>query len=309
MLLSAQLQYDLPHSTEHELDRHVNHNVIHPAHDSMPQSDQHPASLTGAYTDAKATTNASSTIIAHNAPITAIVLAGGQGSRMGGLDKGLQLFHGTPLVQHAVQRLRQQSGGLVGGIIVNANRHFAQYAQLGVPVRSDDFLAMDGVQTPGDIEATNTVQANPPSYDGPLAGFACGLRHCPTDWLLTVPCDTPLFPLDLAERLWHAAQEAQAPIAVAYAPEPDVENHAQGHPELRAQPVFCLLHTGLADSLGQYLHSGGRKINTWLQQHACAQVAFTQAHDDPSAFANVNTANELQALQNKSKKLSTEAIK
>jgi len=232
---------------------------------------------------------------------------------MGGFDKGLQRFHGTPLVQHAVQRLRQQSGGLVGGIMVNANRHFAQYAQLGVPVWSDDSLTTDTVLTPGDMEATNTAEASPPSYDGPLAGFACGLRHCRTDWLLTVPCDTPLFPLDLAERLWHAAQAARAPIAVAYAPESAMQSHApshvQGYPQLRAQPVFCLLHKGLAESLTQYLHNGGRKIHTWLQQHTCAQAAFNQAHDDPSAFANVNTLDELCALQSSLQKPFTEAIK
>jgi molybdenum cofactor guanylyltransferase len=308
MLLAAQQQYDVPHSADHQLHchvkLHVNRNATYPAHNSMPLSAQHPASPIDVHAVAQASSNAS---------LAAIVLAGGQGSRMGGLDKGLQLFHGAPLVQHAVQRLRQQSGGLVGGIMVNANRHLAQYAQLGVPVWSDESLATNAVQAPDDTEATNNIKTNPPSYDGPLAGFACGLRHCPTDWLLTVPCDTPLFPLDLAERLWQAAQAAHAPIAVAYAPEPEIQSHApshvQGYPQLRVQPVFCLLHTGLAESLAQYLHSGGRKIHTWLQQHTCAQAAFNQAHDDPSAFTNVNTLNELRTMQSSLQKPFTEAIK
>jgi molybdenum cofactor guanylyltransferase len=221
------------------------------------------------------------------APITAVILAGGQGTRMGGLDKGLQLLHGQPLVQHALQRLRAQKGGLIGHIMVSANRHLAAYAALGVPVWPDHDQAGHGM-------AANTV------FEGPLAGFACGLRHCPSDWLLTVPCDTPLFPLDLAERLWQAAQLAHADMAMAYAPEPS----DPGHSALEPQPVFCLLHARLAASLAQYLHSGGRKIRAWVAQQPCAQVVFDQAQDKPHAFSNANTLDALHALQQNYSELS-----
>ena len=108
--------------------------------------------------------------------ITAVVLAGGRGSRMGGVDKGLQNFNGTPLALHSLLRLQMQSGGLVGEVMINANRNLAAYESLGVPVWPD---SIDG-------------------FAGPLAGFLTGLEHCETPLLLTVPCDSPRLPLDLA---------------------------------------------------------------------------------------------------------------
>ncbi|WP_461469458.1 molybdenum cofactor guanylyltransferase [Melaminivora sp.] len=117
--------------------------------------------------------------------ITAVILAGGRSRRMGGLDKGLQLFHGLPLALHAARRVQPQ----VGAVMLNANRHLAQYQRWGWPVWPD-------------IE---------PEQPGPLAGFMTGLAHCPTPWLLALPCDTPLFPPDLAQRLAQAASQAAAP--------------------------------------------------------------------------------------------------
>ncbi|MCU0925295.1 MAG: molybdenum cofactor guanylyltransferase [Hydrogenophaga sp.] len=111
--------------------------------------------------------------------ITALVLAGGRGSRMGGVDKGLQKFRDTPLALNALLRLQIQAGGLVGELMVNANRNLAAYEAFGHPVWPDTL----------------------PDYAGPLAGFLTGLSHCETPYLLTVPCDSPLFPLDLASRL------------------------------------------------------------------------------------------------------------
>src|SRR5215207_8377265 len=99
--------------------------------------------------------------------ITGLVLAGGRGSRMGGVDKGLQQHAGQPLVAHALMRL----GSQVGQIMINANRNLGAYESFGVPVWPD------------------TV----PDYAGPLAGFLVGLEHCETPWLVTVPCDSPLF--------------------------------------------------------------------------------------------------------------------
>ena len=203
----------------------------------------------------------------HTHEITAIVLAGGRGSRMGGVDKGLQNFHGTPLALHTVLRLQMQEGGLVGELMINANRNLSAYESLGVPVWPD---SIDG-------------------FAGPLAGFLTGLERCETPLLLTVPCDTPLFPLDLAERL-HAALIAQnADLAMAAAPEADGT--------VRPQPVFCLLKTDLLDSLVQFTHQGGRKIDAWTGQHRCAIVPFDLPGDSAHAFANANTLAELQQLE------------
>jgi molybdopterin-guanine dinucleotide biosynthesis protein A len=202
----------------------------------------------------------------HNPGITGLILAGGRGSRMGGTDKGLQNFRGLPLALQTLMRLQLQSLPLQE-VLINANRNLSAYESLGVPVWPD---SIDG-------------------FAGPLAGFLTGLERCETPLLLTVPCDTPLFPLDLAERL-HAALIAQnADLAMAAAPEADGN--------VRPQPVFCLLKTDLLDSLVQFTHQGGRKIDAWTGQHRCAIVPFDQQSDSPQAFANVNTLAELQQLE------------
>ena len=201
--------------------------------------------------------------------ITAVVLAGGRGSRMGGVDKGLQNFNGTPLALHSLLRLQMQSGGLVGEVMINANRNLAAYEAFGVPVWPD---------TLGD-------------FPGPLAGFLTALERCETPYLLTVPCDTPLFPLDLAERLANALASEGADIAMAAAPEEDGQ--------MRTQPVFCLIRTDLLASLAVFVQGGGRKIDTWTGQHKTAVVSFDRPSDDPKAFFNANTLAELQALENR----------
>lgn len=199
--------------------------------------------------------------------ITGLVLAGGRGARMGGVDKGLQNFNGSPLALHAVLRLGMQ----VGEVMVNANRNLAAYESFGTPVWPD----ADS------------------SYAGPLAGFLTGLERCETPYLLTVPCDTPLFPLDLAERLGQALAEHDAEIAMVSAP----ENDDSGSTALRPQPVFCLLRTALLESLTRFIAGGGRKIDTWTAQHRTVQVPFDRPGDTADAFANANTLAELQALE------------
>ncbi|MEZ5607121.1 MAG: molybdenum cofactor guanylyltransferase MobA [Burkholderiaceae bacterium] len=201
-------------------------------------------------------------------PITALILAGGRGARMGGADKGMQTFQGRPLVQHALERLRAQSLP-PAQILISANRHRADYESLGVPVLADAL----------------------PDHPGPLAGFLAGLTHAGTPLLLTVPCDTPHFPLSLCERLAHNLQAQEADLAMIATPERD----ARGTPYLQAQPVFCLLRTMLAGSLQAYLQAGGRRILDWSAQHRSAQVAFNRAGDDPQAFANLNTLDALRA--------------
>lgn len=199
--------------------------------------------------------------------ITGLVLAGGRGTRMGGVDKGLQHFRGVPLARHALLRLQPQ----VGTALLNANRNLSTYAAWGAPVWPDGLA----------------------DYAGPLAGFLTGLAHCPTPWLLTVPCDTPLFPLDLAARLAAAAERDGADIAVATAPEDD----GSGRVTVRAQPVFSLLRVGLLESLQRFTQDGGRKIQAWTAQQRCTLVPFVQPGDDARAFFNANTLAQLQQLE------------
>ncbi|MEY3520044.1 MAG: Molybdenum cofactor guanylyltransferase [Pseudomonadota bacterium] len=202
-----------------------------------------------------------------NAPgITGLILAGGRGSRMGGTDKGLQNFHGLPLALQTLMRLQLQSLPLQE-VMINANRNLSAYESLGVPVWPD---SIDG-------------------FAGPLAGFLTGLERCETPLLLTVPCDSPLFPLDLLERLCKAMHEQDADLAMASAPETDGT--------VRPQPVFCLLKLDLLESLVKFTQSGGRKIDAWTAQHHCAIVPFDLPGDSPQAFSNANTLAELQQLE------------
>jgi molybdopterin-guanine dinucleotide biosynthesis protein A len=201
-----------------------------------------------------------------NEGVTALILAGGRGSRMGGIDKGLQNFRGLPLALQTLMRLQLQSLP-PQDILINANRNLAAYESLGAAVWPD---TLDG-------------------FAGPLAGFLTGLERCETPLLLTVPCDTPLFPLDLIERLHTALHEQGADLAMAAAREEDGK--------VRPQPVFCLLKVELLDSLVQFTHQGGRKIDAWTGQHRCAIVPFDSPQDAPEAFFNANTLEELQKLE------------
>jgi molybdopterin-guanine dinucleotide biosynthesis protein A len=201
------------------------------------------------------------------ADITGLILAGGRGSRMGGVDKGLQNFNGMPMALRTLLRLQMQ----VGQVIINANRNLAAYESFGVEVWPD-------------------VLAD---YPGPLAGFLTGLERCETPYLITVPCDSPRFPLDLVARLAAALEREQAEIAMAAAPEQDDD----GQLRVRTQPVFCLLRVELLESLTRFTQGGGRKIDAWTGQHQTVVVPFTETGDDPLAFANANTLAELKQLE------------
>ena len=177
---------------------------------------------------------------------------------MGGVDKGLQNHLGTPLALHALLRLGPQ----VGEIMINANRNLGAYEAMGAAVWPDVL----------------------PDYAGPLAGFLTGLERCETPYLVTVPCDSPRFPLDLVERLADSLESQQAEIALAATREGDTT---------QVHPVFCLMKTSLLESLVRFTHGGQRKIDRWTAQHHCVEVVF----EDAAAFANANTASELQQLQ------------
>ena len=177
---------------------------------------------------------------------------------MGGVDKGLQNHQGMPLALHALMRLAAQ----VGHVMINANRNLGAYESFGVPVWPDPV---------GD-------------YAGPLAGFLAGLERCETPLMLTVPCDTPNFPDDLAARLAAALDAEGADLAYAVTLEDGREQR---------QPVFCLMKAEVSETLVAFLHGGGHKIDAWFAQHRTVAVRF----DDASAFFNANTAAELAQLQ------------
>jgi molybdenum cofactor guanylyltransferase len=198
------------------------------------------------------------TLMINQKEISGLVLAGGRGTRMGGIDKGLQLHLGVPLAQHALQCLRPQ----VAGLMLNANRNLPSYQAMGVAVWQDEM----------------------PDFSGPLAGMLAGLSHCSTAYLVTVPCDTPNFPNDLVARLAEGLAGSGGDMATAYTREDG---------ELRAQPVFCLMRTSLRDRLRAFIESGERKTGLFAAQNHGAKVIF----DHAAAFANANTLRELAELQ------------
>ena len=187
--------------------------------------------------------------------ISCVVLSGGRATRMGGVDKGLIQLQKEPLVQHVIRRLAPQ----VEEIIINANRKIAKYEAFGLPILqdvTDDFL-------------------------GPLAGMLLGLKHAKHDLVLSVPCDSPLLPLDLAKRLYNSMLESHTDIAVA---------SSDGN----VHPVFCLMKKSVLPSLIDFLDAGERKVSTWQKSQQYVEVDFSDCAD---AFVNLNTLEELRELE------------
>jgi len=196
---------------------------------------------------------------------TGLVLAGGQGLRMQGQDKGLLTLQSRPLVAHVLERLQPQ----VAGVVISANRNTEQYGRYGWPVLGD---------------------APDAAYSGPLAGWMAGLQHCSTDWLLSVPCDCPLLPLDLQARLTAAAIANDASMAVAMA-----ASDALAPARLHMQPVFCLMHREVLTEVARYLAAGGRKLQAFVRDQGAVEVPFDRP-EDGCAFFNANHPQELHAL-------------
>lgn len=191
--------------------------------------------------------------------ISAVILAGGQAKRMGGVDKGLQLLQGKPLYQHCLQRLRKQ----VADISINANRHQAIYQQSGLTVFSDE---LEGFQ-------------------GPLSGILTALERAKTDFVLFVPCDSPFFPLDLCAKLQSAVENSASLLAYA--------NDGE-----REHPTFCLVSTKLKFSLRDYLQSGERRMLQFFRQHQGISVDFStqkQAFINMNTLQDIAKSQNIQA--------------
>jgi molybdopterin-guanine dinucleotide biosynthesis protein A len=172
--------------------------------------------------------------------VTGIVLAGGQGRRMGGVDKGLQPLRGKPMAQWVIERLAPQ----VDEIVVNANQNLEAYAAFGYPVLRDDVAG----------------------FAGPLAGLQAGLRAAQRALAVTVPCDSPFLPADLVARLRAALEAKGADLAVAKTGD-------------QAHPVFALVRRAVLPHLEGFLAAGGRKIDAWYATLQVVEVAFDDEAD------------------------------
>ncbi|HEY0063497.1 MAG TPA: molybdenum cofactor guanylyltransferase MobA [Telluria sp.] len=197
------------------------------------------------------------------AQITGLILAGGRGSRMGHVDKGLQPFRGEPMAAHVLRRLASQTGAQA----INANQHLDVYAQFGVPVWADDLQG----------------------FEGPLAGLETGLRRASTDLLVTAPCDSPFLPHDLVARLHQVLRDQLADLVLAET----LEAGDDGALRVQPQPVFALMRTSVLPHLSSYLAEGGRRMDGWYPRIKVARVRF----DDANAFRNINTLRELQQFE------------
>lgn len=194
------------------------------------------------------------------AQLTGLILAGGQGSRMGGVEKGLQPFRGTTMIEHVIARLRPQ----VDALAINANRELDSYRSFGLPLLPD-------------------LRSGCP---GPMAGLEAGLAGCETHWLLAVPCDSPFLPMDLVARLRDAMARMDRPLAFAV---------TEGNEGRIAHPVFCMLPRTLLAALQTALQSDERKLGAWLRAQGAAEAEF----DDEAAFRNINTCDELRELDSR----------
>ncbi len=190
--------------------------------------------------------------------ITGLILAGGRGSRMGGVDKGLQPFRGAPMVSHVIRRLRSQ----VGTMIISANQNLGPYESFGLPVWPDKIGG----------------------FEGPLAGLQTGLARCDTAYLVSAPCDSPFLPQDLVARLGNALLARDAELAVAVTGE---------GASIQPHPVFCLMRATVLASLNAFLQEGGRKIEKWYRNLRFVEVHFP----DEAAFRNINTLDELRRFE------------
>jgi molybdenum cofactor guanylyltransferase len=186
--------------------------------------------------------------------ITGVILSGGQGSRMGGRDKGLQPFRGRTLIEWVLERIEPQ----VSEVLISANQNLERYLAFGHPVLTDRITG----------------------FAGPLAGLHAAMSQARCELVVTVPCDSPFLPGDLVRRLAEALEQNSADVAVA-------RSGAQSH------PVFCLCRASLLPHLTTFLAGSERKVDAWQRSLQCIEVRFD---DQPQAFRNVNTLDELRAL-------------
>lgn len=187
-----------------------------------------------------------------------VILAGGQGRRMGMRDKAWLSLGGRSLLDRAIERLAPQ----VSALAINANGDPARFSGSGLPVLSDNFAG----------------------FAGPLAGILAGL-----DWaaktgaesIVTVAVDTPFFPCDLVPQLLLASEGMTCPAAIAAS--------RDGQGAVRVHPVFGLWNTALRGDLREILEAGLRKVSLWADQQSARIAIFP----DDTAFFNLNVPDDL----------------
>lgn len=195
-----------------------------------------------------------------NEPITicSVILAGGKGTRMQGEDKGLLDYQGKPLIEHALEKVCEESQQLV----ISCNRNIAAYRKIAAEARTSKSSKLD-------IDVVIDAAGD---YLGPLAGLLAASKVCQQNWLFTMPCDMPNVPADIIQRLAVRTTETECDIAVC-------------HDGSRRQNLVMLLRRNITDSLSDYLRSGGRRVDQWQNQFRVLEVDFS---DQSEMFGNLN---------------------
>ena len=191
-------------------------------------------------------------------PVTAIILAGGRGSRLDGQDKGLLKLAGTSLVEHVITRIRPQCEH----ILISANRNFEAYQSLHYPVIADQFF----------------------DFQGPLAGISSALAHVDSKYIITLPCDCPLVISNYVELFLTVAADQPGRMVVAKS-------------KTGIEPLFCLMPTTFESSLYDFLKSGQRKALQWIEQNNPLIVDFSENPKALWMFQNINTQEDLDFLE------------
>jgi len=194
--------------------------------------------------------------------ITGVILAGGQGKRMGNQDKGLTMLANRPLIAHVISAFSPQ----VNSTSISANQNISDYQNFGYEVFEDSLAG----------------------HAGPLAGLLTAMKRAllapnGSEALVVVPCDAPLLPKDLVSRLVEAAGDSR-PLAVI------------PHDGTRLQPLFGLYSLEALPSLEEFLNSGQRKVGIWVESLSPQVVDFS---DQPDAFLNINSPEELAEAEKK----------
>jgi molybdopterin-guanine dinucleotide biosynthesis protein A len=194
---------------------------------------------------------------------TLIILAGGQGSRMGGRDKCLLILGDQCFVDVLARRLRCSVPD-ADQILVSANRHQDEYARTGALVCAD----------------------LRPGYQGPLAGLEATLARAPADQpVVIVPCDMPLLPRNLPGRLLAPVIADPAAVAVLH------DGQRRQHLCLALWPAAAL------PSVQKHLTRGQRSMAGWLSEQRVNEVSY---RDDVAVTAtcwrNVNECSDVRLL-------------
>ncbi|WP_019621893.1 molybdenum cofactor guanylyltransferase MobA [Amphritea japonica] len=187
-----------------------------------------------------------------------IILAGGEGRRMEGRDKGLVVFQSQPMVAHTVELVRP----IAARIVISCNRHLPEYADLADQVVED---ALEGFQ-------------------GPLAGIHAGLKVCQSDQVLILPCDTPLLELPLIKRLLVSAKESPQGITVL----------SEGD---KLHPLHAVIPLSLAGDLESWLAGGQRAVQRWMRIHPMQMLDAGDASEQLSNLNTLQALEALESAK------------